>query len=129
MDELESQIARLGRLEPSAALDSRIESLLNRKASRGARRWGRASHLATATCAAAIGFLLGRQSAPNPAEITAHTLTQPRGEEPSPPPLEIAASENQLADFFVRRLACENILGGGARIEVSLSPNQSRSLP
>lgn len=130
MDELESQIARLGSPEPSVSLDARIEGLLNRKPSLAARRWRAASLLVTATCAGAIGFLLGRQSAPHGAEATALALPQARGEGAPTPPLEIVVSEDELADFFIVQLARENVLGGGSpRVGASLSPNQSRSLP
>lgn len=125
MDELERQIARLPRPEPSAALDTRIEALLNRRA-HGARRWRAAWIAAPAIGAGIIGFLSGRLTAPHSA---AAAVSRARQEVSVQPQVVVVTANHELTDLFILPAARENLLGGGRPTVETSSSNHSRSLP
>jgi hypothetical protein len=130
MDELESLIAGMPRPEPSAELGRRIEALVNRAPRRNLYRRRARWLVAACACAGAIGFVLGRQTAPRGAEAVASPTPAAHAAEHTAPPLEILASEDQLAGFFIVETAPENAWGRGRpRVEVFSSSSQSRNLP
>lgn len=93
---------------------------------RGAARRRAVAMVAMAICAAAAGFVLGRETAPRGG---ASVVLPQAGHEDPARPLVIVAADQRLADLFILPPARENFLGGGNPSIETSSSNESRSLP